>query len=68
MQVGDENLKKFQQFARDRREINTIWSMENESREKATNFRELAKTGTQHFRSLFQATREAPLVEIVRVA
>jgi len=68
LQVGKENTKYFQQYAKARKAFNTIWSLVDDASNRGSNFRDLAKMRVHHFQSLFLARREASLGEIMHNA
>jgi hypothetical protein len=54
LQVGDENTKFFHRYANCRKNINSIWKIDKGDGTWATNFKDMAFEGVNHFSSLFK--------------
>ena len=68
LECGDENTKKFHSYARGRKALNTIWSLEDSMERSHETFEDMATLGVEHFQQLFQAPEGSQLVEIMRIA
>lgn len=68
MVVGDENSKLFQNYAKGRKNTNTIWGIKKEEGETTKYFAELALMGRNHFKNLFKYTEGVLLVEVIWVS
>lgn len=68
LKAGDENTKFFHNYAKGRKNANTIWKLKNEEGEEANTFEELSLLGRNHFQSLFADQGEITLAEIIRTA
>lgn len=68
MKSGDENTKKFQQFAKGRKAINTIWELKCHIGREAKSFSQLADLGVRHFSNIYKDPRGTNITEILRVA
>ena len=49
LKAGDENTKFFHNYAKGRKNANTIWKLKNEEGEEANTFEELSLLGRNHF-------------------
>ena len=67
LECGDENTNFFHSYARGRKALNTIWSLENSLGRRLESFEDLAGLGVEHFQHLFQALVDAQLVDILRI-
>jgi hypothetical protein len=65
---GDENTKIFQAYAKGRKLANTIWGLKDQSRRKLSSFEDLARLGSQHFKSLYAADRRVSLDATLQMA
>ena len=68
LQAGDENSKFFQNYAKGRKNTNTIWEMKKANGDIALSFEDLATEGVNYFKHLFKAPGEATIAEVIRVA
>eukprot|EP00253_Pinus_taeda_P019452 PITA_19452 len=66
LQAGDDNTKFFQNYAKGRKNSNTIWEMEKANGDKARSFEELASLGNSYFKNLFKQPEEATIAEVIR--
>ena len=64
---GNENTIFFQNYAKHRTSINTIWEIKNQKGFIARSFKEIAEEGRKHFDSLFHETTKGNNAEILRV-
>ena len=55
---GDENTKKNHSYARGRKAMNTIWSLEDSLGRRFETFEDMVDIGVEHFHHLFQASRD----------
>jgi len=55
LKCGDENIKKFQAYAKGWKDCNNIWSLRNTKDEEVHSFNDLATLGKNHFNNLFKA-------------
>ena len=65
---GDKNTKFFHAYAKGRKDLNTIWCLEDDRGRRRESFEELDETGVEHFQNLFKAPVGAHIVEIMQVA
>lgn len=68
LKSGDENTKFFQQYARGRRGINTIWALKDQHGREANTFAQLVDFGVRHFSNIYKSTSGANIVKILWVA
>eukprot|EP00253_Pinus_taeda_P018177 PITA_18177 len=68
LKVGDENTKFFHNYAKGRKNSNTIWKLKNEEGEEANTFEELSVLGRNHFQNLFADQGEITIAEVIRTA
>ena len=68
LKCGDENIKKIHSYARGRKALNTIWSLEDSMGRSHETFEDMAAIGVEHFQQLFQASKGSQLVEIMCIA
>ena len=55
MECGYDNTKFFQDFAKGRKQQNTIWELRKENNEMASSFEDLVDLGKSHFENMFKA-------------
>lgn len=55
LEAGDENSKFFQNYAKGRKNTNTIWELKNDEEVSASSFNDLSIMGVSHFKTLFKA-------------
>eukprot|EP00253_Pinus_taeda_P036400 PITA_36400 len=68
LKAGDENTKFFHNYAKGRKNENTIWKLKDRDGREATSFEELSSLGKNHFQSLFSDQGGITLAEVIRVA
>lgn len=68
MHEGDENTKFYHKFVNGRKNINTIWQLQNEQGKFVNTFPQLAELATSHFKRTYSAPRDTNLAEIIKVA
>ena len=68
LECGDENTNFFHSYARGRKALNTIWSLEDRLGRSLETFEDMASLGVEHFQHLFQAPEGSQLVEIMHIA
>lgn len=68
LEFGDEKSKFFQNYAKGRRNTNTIWEMKKPDGGSKNYFSGLASMGVSHFKSLFKAPPEATISKVIWVA
>jgi len=68
LESGDGNTKFFHAYANGRKFSNTIWNLEFNQGEMETYFYGMARVGVTHFQSLFKATNQVSIAEVVRLA
>lgn len=68
LKAGDENTKFFHNYARGRKNANTIWKLKNDEGREATSFESLSKMGRNHFQNLFTDQGGITLAEVIRTA
>ena len=66
LRVGDENTKFFQNYARGRKNANTIWKLKDEEGREANYFENLSQMGISHFKKLFPRQAATSLAEVIR--
>jgi len=67
LKAGDENSKFFQQYARGRKSINTIWELRDNSGRETSSFNQLADMGMHHFSHIYKVPQGSHLLEILRI-
>eukprot|EP00253_Pinus_taeda_P026726 PITA_26726 len=68
LKARDENTKFFHNYAKGRKNSNTIWKLKNEEGEEANTFEELSILGRNHFQNLFADQGEITIAEVIRTA
>ena len=68
MECGDDNTKFFQDFAKGRKQQNTIWELKKENNETATTFEDLAETGKNYFENIFKENQQATIAKVIRIS
>ena len=68
MEYDDDNTKFFQDFAKGRRQQNTIWELKKEKNETTTNFEDLEEIGKAYFENIFKENQQATIVEVIRIS
>jgi hypothetical protein len=68
LQVGDENTKFFHRYANCRKNINSVWKIDKGDGTWATNFKDMAFEGVNHFSSLFKEDTHATIEEVIRLS
>eukprot|EP00253_Pinus_taeda_P021308 PITA_21308 len=66
LKAGDENSKFFHNYAKGRRNANTIWKLKDSEGRVASSFEELSILGKNHFQYLFSDPGGISLAEIIR--
>lgn len=65
---GDDNTKFFHKFANGKKDVNTIWQLNNENGIPLSSFRQLSGVATSHFKQAYSAPPNITLGEIILVA
>jgi hypothetical protein len=68
LKSGDENTKFFQDFARGRKNLNNIWSLNDPTGRRLSSFEDLAQMGCNHFKDLFKAPPRINIQDIIQTA
>eukprot|EP00253_Pinus_taeda_P008941 PITA_08941 len=68
LKAGDENTKFFHNYAKGRKNANTIWKLRDPDGSEASSFEDLSRMGKRHFQNLFTAQGGITLAEIIRTA
>eukprot|EP00253_Pinus_taeda_P019083 PITA_19083 len=68
LKAGDENTKFFHNYAKGRKNANTIWKLKDLEGREASSFEDLSRMGKKHFQNLFTAQGGITLAEIIRTA
>ena len=68
LNVGMKILKKNHAYAKGRKSINTIWSLEDDRGRRHESFDGMARTWVEHFQNLFRSPEGVSIVEIMRIA
>eukprot|EP00253_Pinus_taeda_P014847 PITA_14847 len=68
LKAGDENTKFFHNYAKGRKNANTIWKLRDQNGREASSFEDLSRMGKAHFQNLFTAQGGITLAEIIRIA
>lgn len=68
MHEGDENTNFYHKFSNGRKEVNTIWQLQNEQGQIVNTFPQLSELATSHFKHTYSAPRDTNLAEIIKVA
>eukprot|EP00253_Pinus_taeda_P008165 PITA_08165 len=68
LKAGDENTKFFHNYAKGRKNINTIWKLKDQNGREFSTFEDLSRLGKYHFQNLFTAQGGITLAEIIRTA
>lgn len=63
---GDENTNFFLNYAKGRKNSNTIWKLKDEEGREANTFESLSLMGRSHFQKLFTDKGEVTLAEAIR--
>eukprot|EP00253_Pinus_taeda_P016222 PITA_16222 len=63
-----ENTKFFHNYAKGRKNANTIWKLKDQDGREATSFEDLSRMGKAHFQNLFTEQEGITLAEIIRTA
>ena len=54
LEIGDENTKFFQAYAKGRKMQNTIWGLRNLTNELVMSIEYMSRMGKEHFQDLFK--------------
>jgi hypothetical protein len=65
---GDENTKFFQAYAKGRKLENTIWGLKDQMGRQLSSFEDLARLGSQHFKSLYTTDRRVSIDATLQMA
>jgi hypothetical protein len=65
--LGDNNTKFFHSFSNHRRNINTIWELQDHGGTKVRGFKGLAELGVKHFEGIYKEPKRENLAEILKV-
>ena len=65
---GDDNTHIFHKFVSHRKNLNTIWKIDDDSSNLVEGVEAIAKAGIQHFESLFEEEVDLHLPKIVQSA
>eukprot|EP00253_Pinus_taeda_P027771 PITA_27771 len=68
LKAGDENTNFFHNYAKGRKNANTIWKLRDQNGREASSFEDLSRMGKAHFQNLFTAQGGITLAEIIRIA
>eukprot|EP00253_Pinus_taeda_P002170 PITA_02170 len=68
LKAGDENTKFFHNYAKGRKNANTIWKMRDPEGREVSSFEAISSLGKNHFQTLFTAPGGISLAEIIRTA
>eukprot|EP00253_Pinus_taeda_P003725 PITA_03725 len=68
LKAGDENTKFFHNYAKGRKNVNTIWKLKDQNEREVSAFEDLSRLGKTHFQNLFTAQGGITLAEIIRTA
>lgn len=68
LSTGNEKSKFFHNYAKGRKNSNTILGMRSEDDQIEKSFAKLASMGKDHFMNIFKAPAEVTIVEVVKVA
>ena len=63
---GDDNTSFLHKFANHRKNINSIWKIEDDDGLPLEGFESIAKAGVQHFETLFQEEKVLHLPDIMK--
>ena len=65
MECGDDNTKIFQDFAKGRKQQNTIWEIKNENNEIINTFEDLVETGKKYFENICKEDQQTTIAEVI---
>eukprot|EP00253_Pinus_taeda_P025314 PITA_25314 len=68
LKVRDENTKFFHNYAKWRRNTNTIWKLKNEEGREANTFESLSSLGQSHFQNMYADQGEITIAEVIKTA
>jgi len=63
----DEYTNKIHHYANHRRNVNTIWMMQNGEGEEANSFEDLGKLELEHFGDVYKEDSKATFVQVVKM-
>eukprot|EP00253_Pinus_taeda_P006943 PITA_06943 len=66
--AGDENTRFFPNYAKGRKNSNTIWNLKNDEGREANTFESLLNLGRNHFQNLFADQGEITIAEVIKTA
>lgn len=66
LKAGDENSFFFHNYAKGRKNSNTIWKLKDEEGREANSFETLSHMGRSHFQKLFTDQGEVTLAKVIR--
>jgi len=64
---GDDNKKFFHMCANNRRNVNTIWEINNFNGYRAKYFKKIVEVGKQHFKNIFKDHEHVNIGEIMKI-
>eukprot|EP00253_Pinus_taeda_P030442 PITA_30442 len=68
LKAGDENTKFFHNYAKGRKNANTIWKLKDADGKEHSSFEAVSNLGKSHFQSLFADPGGTSIAEIIRTA
>eukprot|EP00253_Pinus_taeda_P005167 PITA_05167 len=68
LKAEDENTKLFHNYAKGRKNSNTIWKVKNEEGEEVNTFEQLSFLGRNHFQNLFVDQGEITITGVIRTS
>eukprot|EP00253_Pinus_taeda_P008065 PITA_08065 len=68
LKAGDENTKFFHNYAKGRKNANTIWKLKDTDGREHSSFEAVSNLGKSHFQSLFADPGGTSIAEIIRTA
>ena len=60
--------KKIQDFAKGRKQQNSIWELRNSNDEQVSTFEAMEKIGKSYFENLFKADQQATIAEVIQTS
>ena len=64
---GDDNTAFFHKHVNHRKNINSIWNIQNDDGIQVEGFESISKVGVQHFETLFQEEKNLHIMEIMKI-
>ena len=65
MECSDDNTKLFQDFAKGRKQQNTIWELKKEKNETTKTFEDLEEIGKTYLENIFKENQQATIAEVI---